>query len=84
MMGKTIFLAVPLFLAGCAAQQHAVQDPTRPDPAAQAMRTQQHAQALAKAQARLANEQAACKKGNRRACARATAAQAVVDDLTAH
>jgi uncharacterized lipoprotein YajG len=84
MMGKAIFLAAPLLLAGCTAQQHVMQDPTRPDPAGQAMRTQQHAQALAKAQARLATEQTACKKGNRRACARATAAQAVVDDLTAH
>ncbi|NMN05752.1 hypothetical protein [Novosphingobium sp. SG720] len=85
MTRKAIFLAIPaILMAGCAMQNQPPRDPTRPDPAAQAMRAQQHAQALAKAQARLANEQAACRKGNRRACSRATAAQAVVDDLNSH
>ncbi|MET3469625.1 hypothetical protein ABIC78_000127 [Novosphingobium sp. 1529] len=81
MLRKVIVLTLPLALAACAAQNAAPRDPTRPDPAAQAQRAQAHAQALAKAQARLASEQAACKKGSRRACARATAAQAVVNDL---
>jgi predicted lipid-binding transport protein (Tim44 family) len=81
MMGRAIFLVTPLLLGGCAMQNQPPRDPTRPDPAAQAMRAQQHAQALQKAQARLATEQAACSKGNRRACTRATAAQAVVNDL---
>ncbi|GHC85389.1 hypothetical protein [Novosphingobium pokkalii] len=81
MTRKAVFLAIPLALMVCAARNPPPRDPTRPNATVQAQRTQQHAQALTTARARLAKERARCKRGNRRACARATAAKAVLDDL---
>lgn len=81
MTRKAVFLAIPLALMVCAARNPPPRDPTRPDAAVQTQRAQQHAQALATARTRLAKERTRCKRGNRRACARATAAKAVLDDL---
>jgi len=75
--------ALPLMLlatVGACTMPGAV-DPTRPSPAREQALASQNAAAIAKAQARLTREQAQCTRGNKRACARATAAQAVLDDL---
>jgi len=75
-------LLLTLAAAACTpGENRPMRDPTQPGLAQAQARAAQHADAVAKAEARLAREQAACRKGNRRACARATAAEAVLADL---
>lgn len=75
-------LLLPLAAAACTPghPRHGA-DPTRLSPAQRARNDEQRARGIDRLEARLAHENAACRRGDHRACVRADAARAALDDL---